>query len=165
MKLLLIAAVAILSLTAQTRTATLTWTDTQTNVTYRVYRSLLTPPANTCAPLPTMTLVSLTPITTKTFTDPGLSAGTYCYVVTAFMASVGESAYSTPVSATALPFPPSGLTIGITMSAIITITPTGTVVASNVITRQPDTAVVVEGHPKFTVPAQVPEPAKPQALN
>jgi hypothetical protein len=86
---------------------TLSWTNSpDTNNTF-VYR--LTGPCPT--PLSGFTKLTASPVTTATYTDSAVNAGTtYAYMVTAFLNNL-ESVPSNCISATVPVAPPTGLTI------------------------------------------------------
>jgi hypothetical protein len=88
----------------------ITWTDTvnPAGTTYNVYK------ANTnCTGTPTFVKLNTAPITTQSYTDTNVAAGTYCYSATA-VGPGGESAQSNTGSANVLA-PPSVITITVTV--------------------------------------------------
>ncbi len=89
-----------------THSATLTWTDPSNpaGVTYSVYRA-----TGLCSGSPTFSKIA-TAIAVLTYVDTTVTAGNYCYQVTA-TASGMESAPSNSVLATVPSFPPQTLAV------------------------------------------------------
>jgi fibronectin type 3 domain-containing protein len=73
--------------------AVLSWTDNDTGVAFHIYRSTTSGSG--------YTMISISPVTTKTYTDSTIQSGTtYYYVITAFDPNTGqESGYSNEVAA------------------------------------------------------------------
>jgi hypothetical protein len=120
-RLLLLCLIAA-ALPAQTRSVVLTWTDNQANVTTNVYRA----PAACTAPAAQFVKINAAPVTAKTYTDPDIAPGTYCYYVTANAGGL-ESDPSNKALAEARPFPPGSLSVVVEVA--ITVRPNGEVVA------------------------------------
>lgn len=121
-RLLLLLILLPAALAAQTRNVALAWTDSQAAVTFNVYRA-----AGACPAAPAQfAKINAAPVTAKTYTDPDIAPGTYCYHVTA-NASGLESDPSNNAEAQARPFSPGGLTVVVEVA--ITVKPSGEVVA------------------------------------
>ena len=98
--------------TPHARTVHLAWdASTTPNVSYNAYRA-----ASTCAGATSFTKLNASPITTLTYDDLGVNAGTYCYHVKSYLAgaspaeSVASNQVEVAVSETQ-PNPPSNLTV------------------------------------------------------
>lgn len=92
---------------AQTqRTATLTWEDTRNpaGTTYSVYRA-----TGLCSGSPVFSKLA-TGVTEKTYQDSTVTAGNYCYQVTASLNNM-ESAPSNSATASVTPFEPQKLSV------------------------------------------------------
>lgn len=103
--------ILLLSLHAHAADVLLTWTDTvnPAGTQYNVYRAPVA-----CTASPSFTKITAAAIAPKTYTDPALPIGAYCYRVTAF-ASGQESAPSNSAGASVPPAAPGGLTISVTV--------------------------------------------------
>jgi hypothetical protein len=108
------------ALSAQTRSVALSWNDSQSGVTYNVYRS------PSACPGATFGKINAAPVTAKAYTDPDIAPGIYCYYVTASAAGL-ESDPSNKAEAQAKPFAPGGLTI--TVEVAMEAKPDGTLTA------------------------------------
>jgi hypothetical protein len=104
--ILLVLLVAGLAAAQTTHTATLTWVDTlnPAGTTYNVYRA-----AGLCSGTPPFSKIA-SAVTVKTYADPNLSPGNFCYQVTASLGGV-ESAASNQAGAPVPSFPPTNLAI------------------------------------------------------
>lgn len=94
-------------LAAQTNhSATLNWVDTlnPAGATYNVYRV-----AGLCSGTPTFSKIA-TAVAVKTYVDPTVTPGNYCFEVTAQINAV-ESAPSNTAGAPVPAFPPANLTV------------------------------------------------------
>jgi hypothetical protein len=94
-----------------THSVKITWTDTTNPVgtTYGIYRA-----SAPCSTNPTLTKLNTAPITTMSYTDANVAAGTYCYAGTAINAQGDESAKSNQAPAT-IAAPPNAITIIVTV--------------------------------------------------
>jgi hypothetical protein len=87
-------------------TVDLAWTDTDTGVTFNIYRG-----SGACSTSPAFTVVNTAPIVPLAFTDTGLNVGKYCYYATAVDTASGlESLPSNLLDVKVLPHSPGGLT-------------------------------------------------------
>lgn len=107
--LLALLALALLPAPATAQTphqVSLSWNDTSnpSGTTYTVYRS-----AGPCSTTPTWTKVA-SGVATLTYPDKTVTAGVYCYEVTANAGGL-ESSPSNTAPATVLPFPPVQLQV------------------------------------------------------
>lgn len=105
------------ALCASASSVQLSWTDTLNPPTtqYNVYRA-----SGACAGSPTFAKLNPAPIAPKTYNDPDLAAGTYCYRVTATDGTL-ESAPSSSAGAVipAPPSAPSGLSVTVTVTVTV----------------------------------------------
>jgi hypothetical protein len=115
MKLLLLALFSVVAF-AQAKSAILTWTDAinPAGTTYNVYRA---PGPCVSTPAPVFAKIA-SAVPAKTYTDPALALGTYCYRVTAFGGGL-ESDPSTAVGAAVPPATPGGLSITVTVTVTV----------------------------------------------
>jgi hypothetical protein len=132
MKQLIFLLVIASSLAAQTRNISLSWNDQQSGVTYNVYRS-----AGSC-PAETFAKINTAPVAVKAYTDADIAPGRYCYYVTAEAAGL-ESDPSNKAQADAKPFSPDGLTVVVEVA--VTVSPDGEVVARMNVSKGTDGAV------------------------
>jgi hypothetical protein len=105
MKLLLLLLSLMLAQAQPTRTVVLTWVDSQAGATYNIYRA----PA-ACGTGTLIFVQIASGITTKTYSDTGVTPGHYCYAATAVVNS-SESVQSAPAGAHVRPFAPTGMTV------------------------------------------------------
>lgn len=105
MKNLILLLLAGTALAQTTHTVTLTWTDTANpaGTTYTVKRA-----PGLCTGTPTFATLA-SGVAVKTYADPSVAVGNYCYVVTAVSAGT-ESVPSNSASANVPPFAPVALT-------------------------------------------------------
>ena len=107
MRLLLSCAIALLAcvnLLAQTgKNVGLTWADdlNPSSTTYNAYRA-----PGSCSGTPGFAKINVSPIALKTYTDPSVPVGVYCYRVTA----VYETAESAPSNSAGALIPPESVT-------------------------------------------------------
>ena len=108
MKILLLCALACLSLFAATHSATLTWVDASNpaGTTYTVYRA-----TGLCSGSPAFSKLA-TGIADKTYVDSTVTPGNYCYYVTA-TANAIESAPSNSALAPVPSFAPQTLNVSV----------------------------------------------------
>jgi hypothetical protein len=102
---------AVPALAQTAKKVVITWSDTSnpTGTTYNIYRA-----SAACSTNPTLTKLNTAPITTQTYTDTTVTAGTtYCYAGTA-VGPGGESAQSNEAPAVILA-PPNAITIVVTV--------------------------------------------------
>jgi hypothetical protein len=132
MKQLIFLLVIASSLAAQTRSVALSWNDPQPGVTYNVYRS-----ADSC-PAETFAKINPAPVTAKTYADADIAPGRYCYYVTAEAAGL-ESDPSNKAQADAKPFSPDGLSV--VVEVVVTVSPDGEVVARMNVSKGTDETV------------------------
>ena len=113
---------ALAGLAQTTRSVTLNWTDTKNpaGTTYNIFRSPTTCDATLA---PTRIATAIAP---KTYTDPAVALGSWCYYVTAVYGTA-ESTRSPLAAAVAGPFPPEGITVVVSVSVTVgSRTPTAT---------------------------------------
>lgn len=102
-----------------TRSVTLNWTDTRNpaGTTYNVFKA----PA-ACSANPTNFVKIASGIAPKTYLDPGVPIGSYCYYVTAVYNTM-ESSPSPQAVAAVGPFPPEGVTLSVSVTVSMITTP------------------------------------------
>lgn len=110
-RLVLVLSLLVMPLRAQAaHSATITITDTTNpaGMSYNIYRG-----AGACSTNPTLSKIGTT--STKTYTDSGLAAGTYCYAATA-LDSLGDESAKSPTAQGVIPMPPNAVTITVTVN-------------------------------------------------
>lgn len=106
-----IVALMAMPLIAQSgRSVDLSWTDAinPTATQYNVYRA-----DSACSGTPTFTKRNMEPVSSKSYTDVGVLAGTYCYRVTATLDGFPESSPSSATEASVGLVAPGTVTITI----------------------------------------------------
>jgi hypothetical protein len=125
MKLLLALVFASLAFGQDTRTVVLAWDHSSSTVTFNVYRATGVCPVP-AVPIPTK--INTVPVSVKTYTDPGVAYGTYCYQVTALGGGL-QSVRSNDAGAEAPPQEPTNLRTT-TATAQITVSEKGVLTAT-----------------------------------
>lgn len=107
--ILLLLAVPVRAQAAHTVKLTITDTVNPTGTRYNIYRANAA-----CSTSPTLTLLTATPISTLTYTDASVTAGSYCYAATA-VGPLGDESAKSPTAIASIPTPPNAITITVTV--------------------------------------------------